>query len=151
METILRFTLENLAQQVKDKHLDLQVNIEPGLPVLRGSSMRLRQVIDNLVVNAIKYTPENGKIRVSLHCKSDQIIFDVVDTGIGIPPADQPHIFEKFYRAENAPADTPGTGLGLSIVKSIVENHHGLIWVESVYGRGSKFVVVLPINNEPDK
>ena len=146
MATILRFTLDNLAQQIQDKQLDLQVNIATELPILHGNALRLRQVMDNLLVNAIKYTPEKGKIRVSLQHESDQIIFDVADTGIGIPANDQAHIFEKFYRAKNAPADIPGTGLGLSIVKSIVENHHGRIWVESVHGHGSKFVVMLPVN-----
>ena len=151
MATILRFTLDNLAQQIEDKHLELQTEIAPGLPILHGNSLRLRQVMDNLLVNAIKYTPERGRIKVSMRSESGQIIFEVADTGIGIPPIDQPHIFDKFFRAENAPADVPGSGLGLSIVKSIVENHHGRTWVESVYGHGSKFVVVLPISYEPEQ
>ena len=148
MSTILRFTLGNLAHQIEDKHLDLKVDIAPDLPILHGNSLRLRQVMDNLLVNAIKYTSENGKIRVKLYSEVGQVIFEVADNGIGIPINDQQHIFEKFYRGENAPDDAPGTGLGLSIVKSIVENHGGRIWVESVYEHGSKFVVVLPIEND---
>jgi two-component system NtrC family sensor kinase len=150
MGTILRFTLDNLSRQIEDKHQDLQLNISPDLPVLRGNPIRLRQMMDNLLVNAIKYTPSSGQIKVDLRSEAEQIIFQVTDTGIGIPQADQLHIFEKFYRADNAPKGTPGTGLGLAIVKSIVENHGGRIWVESVVGAGSKFVVVLPtsINTE---
>ena len=144
LETILRYTLDNLGRQIEDKRQDLQINIAQNLPVLRGNPIRLRQMMDNLLVNAIKYTPLDGKITVSLRNESDQIIFEVADTGIGIPATDQLHIFEKFYRADNAPKNTPGTGLGLAIVKSIVENHAGRIWVESVVGKGTKFVVVLP-------
>jgi two-component system NtrC family sensor kinase len=144
LSTILRFTLDNLGRQIEDKHQDLQLSISPDLPVLRGNPIRLRQMMDNLLVNAIKYTPASGQIKVDLHSEAEQIIFQVTDTGIGIPQADQLHIFEKFYRADNAPKGTPGTGLGLAIVKSIVENHGGRIWVESFLGVGSKFVVVLP-------
>jgi len=144
LATILRYTLDNLGHQLENKHQELLIDIAPNLPVLHGNPLRLRQVMDNLLVNAIKYTPEKGKIKVSLRSEADQVIFEVADTGIGISPADQQHIFDKFYRAENAPKGTPGTGLGLSIVKSIVENHSGRIWVESVLGKGSKFMVVLP-------
>jgi len=142
--TILRYTLDNLTRQIEDKHQEILLDIEPELPILRGNPLRLRQVMDNLLVNAIKYTPDNGKIKISLRSEADQIIFEVADTGIGISTADQLHIFEKFYRANNAPKTTPGTGLGLAIVKSIVENHSGRIWVESLLGRGTKFTVVLP-------
>jgi two-component system NtrC family sensor kinase len=100
--------------------------------------------MDNLLVNAVKYTPVGGKITVDLRAEVDQIIFEVADTGVGIPAGDQAHIFEKFYRASNAPKGTPGTGLGLAIVKSIVDNHEGRIWVESAVEKGTKFIVVLP-------
>jgi signal transduction histidine kinase len=82
---------------------------------------------------------------VSLQAEDGQIILQVTDTGVGIPLSDQPHIFEKFYRASNAPKGTPGTGLGLAIVKSIVENHQGRIWLTSTPGQGSTFYVVLPV------
>jgi two-component system, OmpR family, phosphate regulon sensor histidine kinase PhoR len=144
LETILRFTLDNLGHQIQDKKQDMQVNIAENLPVLRGNPIRLRQLMDNLLVNAVKYTPVGGKITVDLRAEADQIIFEVADTGVGIPSADQVHIFEKFSRASNAPKGTPGTGLGLAIVKSIVDNHEGRIWVESVVDKGTKFIVVLP-------
>ncbi|PWH16262.1 MAG: hypothetical protein DDG60_04465 [Anaerolineae bacterium] len=144
LEQILQFTVDNLGRQIADKKLDFQVHLDPQLPMLRGNPIRLRQMVDNLLVNAVKYTPEGGKVTVSLRREDSQVIFEVADTGVGIPPADQPHIFEKFYRASNAPKGTPGTGLGLAIVRSIVENHQGRIWVESKVGQGTKFVVVLP-------
>ncbi|GAB4488101.1 MAG: response regulator [Anaerolineales bacterium] len=148
LEQILQFTLENLGRQISDKKLDFNVNIDPDLPALRGNPIRLRQMVDNLLVNAVKYTPESGKVTVNLRREDSQVIFEVSDTGVGIPATDQPHIFEKFYRASNAPKGTPGTGLGLAIVRSIVENHQGRIWVQSTVGVGTKFVVVLPASVE---
>ena len=148
LEQIVQFTLENLGRQISDKKLDFNVNIDPDLPALRGNPIRLRQMVDNLLVNAVKYTPEAGKITVYLRREDSQVIFEVADTGVGIPATDQPHIFEKFYRASNAPKGTPGTGLGLAIVRSIVENHQGRIWVQSNVGTGTKFVVVLPASSE---
>lgn len=148
LEQVVQFTLENLGRQISDKKLDFNVNIDPDLPVIRGNPIRLRQMVDNLLVNAVKYTPEAGKITVHLRREDSQVIFEVADTGVGIPATDQPHIFEKFYRASNAPKGTPGTGLGLAIVRSIVENHQGRIWVQSNVGTGTKFVVVLPASIE---
>ena len=101
-------------------------------------------MFDNLLSNAIKYTPENKKIGVKLHQEDSQIIFKISDQGPGIPPEDQPHIFEKFYRASNIETDAAGSGLGLAIVKTIVESHNGRIWVESKVETGSTFFVVLP-------
>lgn len=149
-DSILGYTLENLNQQIIEKEQTLKLSIEEKLPALRGNPIRLRQLVDNLLVNAVKYTPNGGTLTVNLFQDTDQVILEVIDTGVGIPVADQPHVFEKFYRAGNTPKNTPGTGLGLAIVKSIVENHDGRIWLESAVGKGSKFVVVLPIYKTPD-
>ena len=102
------------------------------------------EVVDNLLGNAIRYTPIDGEIRISLRSHNNQVIFQVQDTGPGIPPQDQPYIFDKFYRGSNVEKRTPGSGLGLAIVKSIVGNHQGRVWVESTLGQGSTFTVVLP-------
>jgi two-component system NtrC family sensor kinase len=102
-------------------------------------------MVGNLVGNAIKYTPSNGCIAIGAHAEGGQVILQVNDNGAGIPPADQPYIFDKFYRASNVPSEVPGTGLGLAIVKSIVENHQGRIWVDSTVGVGTTFTIVLPI------
>jgi signal transduction histidine kinase len=101
-------------------------------------------MIGNLLENAIKYTPPGGRIKIAAAAEGDQIILRVSDTGPGIPAADQPYVFDKFFRASNVPDDTGGTGLGLSIVKSIVDSHQGRIWLDSQLGRGTVFTVVLP-------
>jgi two-component system NtrC family sensor kinase len=148
LETILHYTLDNLERQIEDKHQKFQINVSENLPEVRGNPIRLRQLMDNLLVNAFKYTPDGGHVTVNLRQDDGLVIFEVIDSGVGIPAADQPRIFDKFYRASNAPKGTPGTGLGLAIVKSIVDNHQGRIWVESAVGKGTKFTVVLPKYSE---
>jgi signal transduction histidine kinase len=94
------------------------------------------------------YMPKGGQIIVRLRSEKDQVILQIEDSGVGILPADQPYIFDKFYRASNVPPDSTGTGLGLAIVKSIVDNHRGRVWVDSITGKGSTFTVVLPIADD---
>jgi len=145
MDSILRYTLDNYFNQINDKRLKVTVDMpETILPVL-GNPIRLRQMLDNLIGNAIKYTPDGGSVSIRMNVEEGQLIIAVKDSGIGIPLSDQPHIFDKFYRASNAPKGIPGTGLGLAIVKSIVDNHEGRIWVESKLREGSTFFVVLPL------
>ncbi len=146
LDTLVQLTAETFEAQIQEKRQKLTLDIPSEKPLeLRGNPIRLRQMLDNLLGNAIKYTPEGGEITIELEEQAGQIILRVSDTGPGIPPSDQPHIFDKFYRASNVPKGVGGSGLGLAIVKSIVDNHHGRIWVESVMGKGSTFVVVLPI------
>jgi PAS domain S-box-containing protein len=144
LDGILNYTLDNLNSQIVGRKQHLHVELPPHVPSLRGDPTHLRQMLDNLIGNSIKYTPEGGDISVSVEVNGEQVILRVSDTGPGIPPADQPHIFDKFYRASNVSVAVPGSGLGLAIVKSIVDNHEGRIWVESVLGRGTTFTVVLP-------
>jgi PAS domain S-box-containing protein len=145
LEGIIRDTLETLGGQISDKKMNLHLNLPMDIPQMRGNPIRLRQMLDNLIGNAIKYTPEGGEITIDVEAQNDQVILRISDTGPGIPPADQPHIFEKFYRASNVPKGVAGSGLGLAIVKSIVDNHQGRIWVDSLLGQGSTFTVVLPL------
>jgi two-component system phosphate regulon sensor histidine kinase PhoR len=144
LEDILRYTLENLAKQAEDKSISLTSEVNGAISPVMGNPIRLRQVVDNLLTNAVKYTPNGGSVTAHLRSEQGQIIFSVSDTGVGIPAADQPHIFEKFFRASNAPQGSQGAGLGLAIVKTIVDNHEGRIWVESPPGQGTTFYVVLP-------
>jgi signal transduction histidine kinase/DNA-binding response OmpR family regulator len=110
-----------------------------------GNDLRLRQVISNLLGNAIKYTPEEGEINLAVCLEDSSVLLSVEDNGIGIPAGDLPYIFDKFYRVESDETiDIQGTGLGLSICKSVVEKHGGRIWVESAVGKGSVFQVALP-------
>ena len=145
LEGIIRYTLETMGAQISEKHLNLHLNLPVDIPQMRGNPIRLRQMLDNLIGNAIKYTPEDGDITIEVEVQSEQVIVRISDNGPGIPPSDQPHIFEKFYRASNVPIGVGGSGLGLAIVKSIVDSHHGRIWVESLLGKGSTFTVVLPL------
>jgi two-component system, OmpR family, phosphate regulon sensor histidine kinase PhoR len=142
---IINYAIEGLRSRLAEKDQDLVTQIAPDLPTVLGNPIRLRQLMGNLIGNAIKYTPGHGKITVHAHAEDGQLIIQVVDNGPGIPASDQPYIFDKFYRASNVPGDVPGTGLGLAIVKSIVENHQGRIWVDSTVGQGTTFTVVLPI------
>lgn len=143
LENILHDTLDTFQPAVAEKHLNLIVEVAADLPLVRGNPIRLRQMFENLIGNAVKYTPEHGDVRVVLRSEDHQVIVQVADTGPGIPLAEQPHIFDKFFRGSNVPAGVGGSGLGLAIVKSIVDNHQGRIWVESS-DKGSTFMVVLP-------
>ncbi|HET9911580.1 MAG TPA: ATP-binding protein [Anaerolineales bacterium] len=149
LEGILRYTLDMLHGQIKSKRLKIRTEIAPALPALRANPIRLRQVLDNVVGNAIKYSHTNGEVFIAIHSEESQIILQVTDQGPGIPPADQPHIFDKFYRGTNVDTNVEGSGLGLAIVKNIVESHQGRIWVESTIGKGSSFFIVLPVLAEP--
>jgi two-component system NtrC family sensor kinase len=144
MAVLIHYALDNIRNRMEAKGLKLETSIQDGLPFVYGDPIRLRQLVDNLLQNAMKYTPTSGVISVEAEAEDDQVIVRVVDTGPGIPPQDQPFLFDKFFRASNTPDDAPGTGLGLSIVKSIVDQHGGRIWVESELGQGATFTVVLP-------
>jgi len=111
----------------------------------------VRQIVENLVENAIRYTSDGGRVTISAHVEGNEVQIDVTDTGIGIPPEEQPRVFERFYRGENPLVmASAGTGLGLSIVKTLVEMHNGRIWLQSsgVPGEGSTFSFTLPIATE---
>lgn len=142
---IIQYTIEGLTSRIEGKEQTLIVSVTESLPPVLGNPVRLRQMIGNLLSNAIKYTPVKGHLEISAREESGQIIICISDNGPGIPSADQPYIFDKFYRGSNIPYDSPGTGLGLAIVKSIVDNHLGRIWVESKAGSGTIFTVVLPV------
>jgi len=128
------------------KQITLDIEIPPGLPPLLGDGSLLGDVLQNLLDNAIQYTPPGGQIRVSASADSRETVATVSDTGIGIPVIDQERIFERFYRVDAARSrEAGGTGLGLSIAKHIVEAHGGRLWVESVVGEGSKFSFSIPL------
>ncbi len=141
---IINSSLEDLKEKIISKNQVLVMDLSVDLPPLLGNPMQLRQMIDNLAENAIKYTPQGGKIQINTHFESGQIIIKVIDNGPGIPAIDIPYIFDKFFRASNIGSETPGTGLGLSIVKSIVDNHQGRIWVDSKINKGATFTIVFP-------
>lgn len=145
MDQLIGASCETLKDQLAYKGHGLTVDIPPSMPPVWGNPLLLAQVVDNLLVNSIKYTPPGGHIYIKAEIDSDQMIIKFKDSGVGIPSIDLPFIFDKFYRASNAANEATGTGLGLAIVKSIVENHYGRIWVDSVVSQGSVFNVVLPL------
>jgi two-component system, OmpR family, phosphate regulon sensor histidine kinase PhoR len=132
----------------EQKKLKIELQYGQKMPPVRGDSGRLRDVIQNLLDNAVQYTPAGGRIVVSAHAMNGDVVFDVTDNGIGIPQADLGRIFERFYRVDDARSrEAGGTGLGLAIAKHIVEAHSGKIWVESAVGEGSSFHFSIPIAN----
>ena len=110
---------------------------------------KLTQVIDNIMNNAIKYSPDGGTITVSIKTTDEQLILSIADAGLGIPKQDLPKIFDRFYRVDKARSRAQGgTGLGLAIAKEIIKQHQGFIWAKSEYGVGSTFTIVLPYEND---
>lgn len=137
--------LETTRLQVSQKQLLLQVECPPDLPPLRGDANALHNVLQNLLDNAVQYTPPGGRITVRAASHDREVLIAVNDTGIGIPSSEQDRIFERFYRVDAARSrEVGGTGLGLSIAKHLVEAHGGRITVESEVGRGSTFTLFLP-------
>ena len=113
---------------------------------------KMTQVIDNILNNAIKYSPDGGKITVTMKTTDDQMILSISDQGLGIPKQDLPRIFDRFYRVDRARSRAQGgTGLGLAIAKEIIKQHNGFIWAKSEYGKGSTFTIVLPYDNDAVK
>ena len=137
--------LEVTRIKAEQKGLLLGVDYARDLPMLMGDVRAFQEILQNLLDNAVRYTPSGGSIRVKAGVEGSELLLSVSDTGIGIPKADQDRIFERFYRADAARSrESGGTGLGLSIVRHLVEAHGGRIRVESEVGQGSTFFVYLP-------
>ncbi|MBO8128339.1 MAG: HAMP domain-containing protein [Peptococcaceae bacterium] len=135
-----------LKPQLDQHRLKLRHNIPENLPPVLGNEDRIEQVLTNLISNAIRFSPAEGTITIAAVSKSDTVEISVADEGPGIPPEEQPHIWERFHRVEKSRArDLGGTGLGLAIVKEIVEAHGGRVWVESEPGKGSIFSFTIPV------
>jgi two-component system phosphate regulon sensor histidine kinase PhoR len=143
---LIESCMETSRHRAAEKEIAISVQPLNGVPDVAGDRRRLAEVLQNLLDNATQYTLARGQIAVSAEARDAEVVFTVADTGIGIPKADQPRIFERFYRVDAARSrELGGTGLGLSIAKHIVEVHGGRIWVESEVGRGSQFHFSIPI------
>jgi two-component system phosphate regulon sensor histidine kinase PhoR len=155
---LIRRAVEMLRPAATRKQQTLHVDLQPGLPSMTANPDYLERAVANLLDNAVKYTPEDGTITVSARtCQRpeakgvEQVVISVADTGIGIPAADLPRIFERFYRVDRSRSrDMGGTGLGLSIVKHIAQSHGGRIEVSSTPGKGSTFRMILPAHPPED-
>jgi two-component system, OmpR family, phosphate regulon sensor histidine kinase PhoR len=143
---LIESCLETARHRAVEKELDISVRPTGEIPDIAGDRRRLAEVLQNLLDNAIQYTMSRGKILISAEARDSEVIITVSDTGIGIPKADQPRIFERFYRVDAARSrEAGGTGLGLSIAKHLVEVHGGRLWVDSELGQGSQFHFSTPI------
>ncbi len=141
---IVRYAVDGIRPLIEAKNLSLAVSLPDHLPHMLGHPIRLRQMVHHLLDNAVKFTPAEGMLHISLDKQGDFLVLRVSDSGIGIPAEDQPHVFERFYRARNVVGDYEGAGLGLSLVKSIVDGHNGRVWVESQSGVGTTVTIMFP-------
>jgi two-component system phosphate regulon sensor histidine kinase PhoR len=143
---LIESCLETAQRRAMEKDLRISVNMPQRLPDIAGDRRRLAEVLQNLLDNAIQYTLPGGQIMVSAETGENEVILTVSDTGIGIPKADQPRIFERFYRVDVARSrEAGGTGLGLAIAKHLVDVHGGRLWVESEVSQGSQFHFSVPV------
>lgn len=150
LSSLLEEAILQLSDVAEERKLALSLNLAPGLPRINGDRARLKQVVLNLLDNAIKYTPAGGTINVSATLAQSegatQVVCAIEDTGEGIPADDLPYIFDKLYRARRTKGrPVEGSGLGLSIVQQIIRAHGGDIKVESELGKGSTFTFTLPV------
>lgn len=147
LDDIVNGIVDTLKPHADTKGLSLTVDMPQNLPSLSGDTTLLRQAVTNLLDNAIKYTPAGGQVRVSVSKEPEKFRLAVTDTGLGIAPADQTHLFQKFFRVkQRGSSQIKGSGLGLAIVKSIIERHGGRVWVDSKLGKGTTFYLELPQN-----
>ncbi|MBI5375069.1 MAG: HAMP domain-containing protein [Candidatus Schekmanbacteria bacterium] len=144
LKGIIENSIKALEHKAREKNIEMKVEADEKVPLVRGDPFKLEQLFINLIDNAIKYT-DQGKVTVTLRCEASNVIAKVTDTGIGIPKEDLSRVFERFYVVDKSRSKkSGGTGLGLSIVKHIVMLHNGRIDIESTPGEGSKFTVTLP-------
>ncbi|HEX6778180.1 MAG TPA: ATP-binding protein [Ktedonobacterales bacterium] len=146
LSTVIQGAIEEVELAAADSNVQLAVRIAPDLPPFLADEGRLKQVVRNLLTNAIKFTPEGGQVSVIGEARGGSIEITVRDTGRGILPEHLPRIFERFYQVARGQGSRGGQGLGLAIVKTIVERHHGSISVESTPGEGSAFTISIPIS-----
>lgn len=143
-------SLASVQSRAREKSIVLDHQIDPAVREVQGEAVLIEETITNMLFNAVKYTPAGGRVGMEVLPDGDFVQVKITDTGIGIPEAALPYIFQEFYRAENARAvERDGTGLGLAFAKQVVERHGGRIWVENNPGGGSTFTFTLPRNLTP--
>lgn len=150
--TFILNRFDKMKGQEKEKKYELVRDYPINSIWMEIDTDKMTQVVDNILNNAIKYSPDGGKITVRMKTTEDQMILSISDHGLGIPKQDLPRIFDRFYRVDRARSRAQGgTGLGLSITKEIIKQHKGFIWAKSEYGKGSTFTIVLPYDKDAVK
>lgn len=145
LKDTIRDAVTAIEAKAQDKSITLDYNVESSVDEVSGNRFSIEEMITNILLNAVKYTPSNGTVKINAKDNSDSVLVEVIDTGIGIPQEEIPKVFYEFYRVSNArKVEKDGTGLGLSIAKQIIERHGGKIWVESRENVGTKFAFTLP-------
>jgi two-component system phosphate regulon sensor histidine kinase PhoR len=144
LNILIQEVISRLSPQAERKQITLSKDLQAGLPQIEIDREKVRQVLENILHNAVKFTPAGGQIRLSASFTSDSLTIQVGDSGIGISKEDLPHIFERFFKADRS-RSTSGSGLGLAIAKHLIQAHGGEIWVKSELGKGSNFGFTLPL------
>ncbi|MBN1456370.1 MAG: HAMP domain-containing histidine kinase [Sedimentisphaerales bacterium] len=148
----LKGAVASVNMKASDKSIKLVYSLEGFTAEIYGNQLSIEEMITNLLLNAIKYTPRNGSVEIMAIDLGEQFLIEIADTGIGIPQEDLPYIFDEFFRASNAKkTERDGTGLGLSIAKQIINRHFGKIWAESKIGEGTKFSFTIPKSGFEDR
>ncbi len=150
LKSVLDAAVELMGEMARGKRIAICCEVAPDDVAVYANERRLKQIIYNLLDNAIKYSPPDTQIRVVAGREQELAVIRVIDQGIGIAPADQEHIFDRFARVETPGGDRTGIGLGLAVTKDLVQLHGGRIWVESKLGQGSSFTFTLPVKALPD-
>jgi two-component system sensor histidine kinase BaeS len=148
VSTLVQTVLKRFAAQAQAKQIELRSDLPMDLPAVLADQDRITQVLTNLLGNALQYTPEGGQVTILATRHGDEILFSIIDTGIGIPAEYLPHLFTRFYRVDKSRSRQAGggSGIGLTIARHLVEAHGGHIWAESAgEGQGSAFTFTLPI------
>jgi two-component system phosphate regulon sensor histidine kinase PhoR len=145
VEALVNGCVETTRLKAQSRGIQIQVDLQKSAKAVRGDGAQLAEVLQNLLDNAVLYTPSGGRVEVLSRSEGPDVVFTVTDTGIGVPESDLERIFERFYRVDAARSrEAGGTGLGLSIARHIVDAHGGRIWVESAVGLGSRFHFSIP-------
>jgi signal transduction histidine kinase len=143
---MLRTVLSLTSERARSRDLQINLRCPPDIGVIEADERRLKQALFNLISNGIKFTPPGGAITIAAERREDTLLLSVADTGIGIAPAEQDRVFEKFERGVRR----PGAGLGLSLVKSLIELHGGSVTIESASGCGTRITCRLPVSRQTE-
>ncbi|HYO89163.1 MAG TPA: GAF domain-containing sensor histidine kinase, partial [Candidatus Limnocylindrales bacterium] len=156
-ERIIADVAEDMRLYARERGVALETDVASDTPQVRCDIEQFERALGNLVENGLKYTPAGGRVHFSAQANGSSVLFEVRDTGVGIPPQIQPNVFDRFFRGHQAGVEAvEGTGIGLSLVKTVVENHRGTVWFESEVGAGTRFFVQVPaaqpvVNLEMDR